>query len=135
MPRTTKMRMRMRRMLPCHDLRLTNSTTHTQSTHVGPAQQPLPRGQTKPNPNPSQTRHGQVLYALRVRSISCLGHVLDSDSDLPWLEWRLVDFNSLLHSHSPSAFAKLHTFIEAAAATKNASNSALLATRPQMPSS
>lgn len=77
---------------------------HTQSTRAEPAQQPLPRGQTKPNPNPSssQTRHGQVLYALRVRSISCLGHVLDSDSDLPWLEWRLVDFNSLLHSHSPS---------------------------------
>lgn len=110
---------------------------HTQSTRAEPPQQPLPRGQTKPNPNPSpsQTRHGQVLYALRVRSISCLGHVLDSDSDLPWLEWRLVDFNSLFHSHSPSAFAKLHTFIEAAAATKNASNCALLATRPQMPSS
>lgn len=103
MPRTTEMRMRMRRMLPCHDLRLTNSTTHT----VYPRRActaVLPRGQTKPNPNPSpsQTRHGQVLYALRVRSISCLGHVLDSDSDLPWLEWRLVDFNSLFHSHSPS---------------------------------
>lgn len=70
---------------------------HTQSTRAEPARQPLPR-QTKPNPNPSQTRHGQVLYALRVRSISCLGHVLDSDSDLPWLEWRLVDFNSLFHS-------------------------------------
>lgn len=138
MPRTTEMRMRMRRMLPCHDLRLTNSTTHTQSTHVGPAQQPLPRGENKTEPKPKLkpdpawpsvictegSQHFLPGSRPRLRLWLALARV-----EARWLQLPLTLPLSLF------AFAKLHTFIEAAVATKNASNCALLATRPQMPSS